>query len=189
MEINTTAIEGVLVVTANKYGDDRGYFSETWNQNRFDGAGIKLNFVQDNQSYSATQGTIRGLHFQSPPHAQDKLVRVVSGRIIDVAVDIRQGSPTFAHWVSEELSAENGKQLFVPKGFLHGFATLEPNSQVIYKVTDYYAPECDCSIRFDDPILRIDWQLAGLSPILSAKDNVAPGFADFISPFIFGQML
>ena len=147
-------------------------------------AGIDLDFVQDNQSLSATKGTLRGLHFQSPPHAQDKLVRCGRGRLWDVAVDIRHGSPTFGRWHGEELSAGNGRQLLVPKGFLHGFVTLEPDTEILYKCTDVYAPACDGAVRWDDPDLAIDWPLQG-APVLSAKDAAAPLLRDFTSPFVW----
>lgn len=182
MDIRETALEGVLVITPRRFGDARGFFSETWNAKALAEAGLDLTFVQDNQSYSAVPGTVRGLHYQAPPHAQDKLVRVVRGRILDVAVDIRVGSPTYGQWVAEELSAENGAQLLIPKGFLHGFATLEPDTDVIYKCTDFYAPAADGAVRFDDPDLAIDWRLEGQAT-LSDKDAAAPLFKDFESPF------
>ncbi len=185
MEISKTALDGVLVLTPTRFSDDRGFFAETWNRAMFAAAGLHYDFVQDNHSFSRDAGTVRGLHYQSHPRAQDKLVRVLRGRIIDVAVDIRVGSPTFAHWISEELTAGNGKQLLVPKGFLHGFATLESQTEVAYKVTDIYAPECDGSIRFDDPVLAIDWGLGGVKPVLSVKDAKSPSFADFVSPFTY----
>ena len=146
--------------------------------------GIDIDFVQDNHSVSATVGTVRGLHFQAPPSAQDKLVRCGHGRLFDVAVDIRKGSPTYGQWVGEELSFENGKQLLVPKGFLHGFMTLEPDTEIIYKCSDYYAPESDGAVRWDS--CGIDWPLS-VDPILSDKDALAPGLADFDSPFTYGE--
>ena len=185
MDITKTALRDVLLITPARFGDNRGHFSETWNQRRMAAAGIDLDFVQDNHSYSAEAGTVRGLHYQSPPSAQDKLVRVGRGAVMDVAVDVRVGSPTYGQWVAEELSAENGRQLLVPKGFLHGFATLTDNVDVFYKCTDFYAPECDGGIRFDDPELGIDWGINPKSAILSDKDAVAPGFADFVSPFTY----
>jgi dTDP-4-dehydrorhamnose 3,5-epimerase len=146
-------------------------------------AGLDILFVQDNQSFSAEFGTIRGLHFQRPPHAQGKLVRCLRGRILDVAVDIRRGSPSYGHWVAEELSAENGVQLWVPRGFLHGFATLEPNTAVAYKVDGFYSAECEGSVRFDDPDLAIDWGIDPNCAVLSEKDAMAPAFHAFDSPF------
>ena len=175
MEIEKTKLDGVLVLTPKRFGDDRGYFSETWNRKLLAENGIDLDFVQDNHSLSATPGTVRGLHFQAPPHAQDKLVRCGGGAVLDVAVDIRKSSPTYGQWISVVLSAENGKQLLVPKGFLHGFSTLEPNSELLYKCTDFYAPA--------SPSLGIDWQLGNATPELSGKDAAAIDFADFTSPF------
>jgi len=183
MYSSPTEIEDVLVIEPPRFSDDRGWFSETWNQNRMDEASASLRFVQDNHSFSGPKGTVRGLHFQSPPSAQDKLVRVIKGSVTDVAVDIRKGSPTFGKWVSRMLSAENGLQLLVPIGFLHGFVTLEPNTEVLYKCTDFYAPDCDGGIKFDDPDLAIDWGISTDEAVLSEKDKVAPAFADFDSPF------
>jgi len=183
--ITKTSLASVVVIEPPRFGDARGFFSEVWNQKALSEQGIDLAFVQDNQSLSAQHHTVRGLHFQVPPHAQDKLVRCGRGRLLDVAVDIRTGSPSFGNWVAVELSAENGKQLLVPKGFMHGFATLEPNTEILYKCTDYYAPDCDRSIRFDDPTLDIDWGLGDSAPILSAKDENAPLWGDFVSPFTY----
>ena len=187
MELHRATLEGVVVLVPRRFADERGYFSETWNQKLLQDAGIDCQFVQDNQSFSRHPGTIRGLHYQSPPHAQSKLVRVSKGSIVDVAVDVRRGSPTYGRWVSEIISAENGRQLLVPKGFLHGFATLEPDCEVIYKVTEHYAQDCDGTVRFDDPDLNIDWQLGANKPVLSNKDANAGLFADFQSPFVFEQ--
>ena len=182
MQVETTALEGVLVLTPRRFGDARGFFSESWNRKTMAEAGIKLDFVQDNHSVSAAVNTVRGLHFQAPPHAQAKLVRCGRGRLFDVAVDIRRGSPTWGAWVGVELSAENGKQLLIPAGFLHGFATREPDTEIIYKCTDYYAPDCDGAVRFDDSTIGIDWGLSG-DPVLSDKDAAAPALAEFDSPF------
>ena len=145
--------------------------------------GLDYDWVQDNHSLSMQAGTVRGLHFQAPPHAQDKLVRCGRGALFDVAVDVRRGSPTYGQWVGHELSFENGRQLLIPAGFLHGFATLSPETEIIYKCSDYYAPECDGAVRFDS--LDIDWGLNGLDPVLSDKDAAAQGFADFDSPFVW----
>ena len=180
MEIETTRLDGVVVVKPRRFGDNRGWFSEVWNYRALAGAGIDIAFVQDNHSFSAARGTLRGLHFQAPPHAQDKLVRCARGSVWDVAVDARRGSPTYGDWVGVELSADNGAQLLVPKGFLHGFATLTENAEVLYKCSDYYAPEADGSVHWDS--LGIDWRLDG-PPELSAKDTDAPAFAHWISPF------
>lgn len=150
-----------------------------------DGLGHSFNWVQDNHSLSAKVGTVRGLHFQSPPHAQDKLVRCGRGALFDVAVDIRKGSPTFGKWVGVELSFENGKQLLVPAGFLHGFVTRMPNTEICYKCTDYYAPECDGAVQYDCPKIGIDWGLGDVEPMLSEKDKNAAPLANFNSPFTY----
>ncbi len=186
MNIIPTQIPDVLIVQPKRFGDHRGYFSETFKLAALSDAGIDLNWVQDNESLSAEVGTIRGLHFQSPPHAQDKLVRCVQGALLDVAVDIRKGSPTYGQHVAVELSAENGLQLLVPAGFAHGFATLLPNTLVQYKVTDVYAPDCDAGIAWDDPELGIDWQTDAEKAVLSDKDRKHPTLADFDSPFAYG---
>jgi len=183
--LEKTSLDGVIIVEPKRFQDDRGFFSETWNRQALADVGIELDFLQDNHSLSVNAGTVRGLHYQSPPHAQAKLVRVGRGSIRDVAVDARVGSPTYGDWVSVDLSAENGRQLLVPSGYLHGFVTQEPNTEVNYKCTDYYAPDCDGSIRFDDPDIRIDWGLPSSQAILSDKDAAAPSFADFDSPFIY----
>lgn len=176
-EIHPTRLEGVLEIVPARFGDTRGFFSETYNATRLAEAGIDLIFVQDNHSLSARRGVLRGLHYQLPPRAQDKLVRVVRGAIFDVAVDIRRGSPTFAQWVGVELSAEKWNQLLVPKGFAHGFVTLTENTEVVYKVTDYYSPEHDRSIRYDDPDIAIDWPVAADQLQLSDKDRAAARLA------------
>ena len=185
MHIEKTALPGVLVLTPARFGDDRGFFSESWNRKRLQEAGIDIEFVQDNHSLSETVGTVRGLHFQAPPHAQAKLVRCGRGALFDVAVDIRQGSPTYGQWVGEELSFENGKQLLVPEGFLHGFVTREPGTEIIYKCSDYYAPDCDGAVRFDDPDIGIDWGFDHSAALLSEKDNAAPFLKDFQTPFVY----
>lgn len=182
MKIEETALAGVLILTPARFGDDRGWFSETWNAARMAAAGLDFAFVQDNHSRSAAVGTLRGLHYQRPPHAQDKLVRCTVGAILDVAVDIRRGSPTYGKWVGVELSAANGRQLLVPKGFLHGFVTREADTEVQYKCTDLYAPDCDGAVRWDDPDIGIDWGLTA-APVLSGKDAVAPFLRDLDSPF------
>jgi len=183
LSVEETAIPAVKIVTPKKFGDHRGFFSETWNRKAFTEAGIDLDFVQDNQSLSAPVGTLRGLHFQSPPFAQDKLVRVTRGRILDVAVDIRASSPTFGKHVAVELSAENWKQLLVPIGFAHGFVTLEPDTEVLYKVTAPYAPQNDHGLAFDDPALGIDWRLPLSELTLSDKDRKHPRFAEMLRYF------
>jgi dTDP-4-dehydrorhamnose 3,5-epimerase len=183
MKIEQTSLPGVVVLTPARFGDSRGFFSESWNRKRMTEAGFDIDFVQDNHSFSARAGTVRGLHFQSPPHAQAKLVRCGRGRLFDVAVDIRRGSPTFGRWFGVDLSFDNGRQILIPEGFLHGFVTREPDTEITYKCSDYYAPECDGAVRFDDPDLGIDWGLGGMAPVLSDKDAAAPAFANFVSPF------
>lgn len=182
MQIEKTSLPGVLILTPARFGDARGFFSESWNRQRMAQAGIELDFVQDNHSLSAQPGTIRGLHFQAPPHAQDKLVRCGRGALYDIAVDIRKGSATYGQHVGIELSAENGRQVLIPKGFLHGFITRQPDTEICYKCTDYYAPECDGAVRWDS--CGIDWGLEG-DPVLSDKDAMAPALADFDSPFVW----
>lgn len=182
MKIEETALPGVLILTPARFGDARGFFSESWNRRRMAEQGIDLDFVQDNHSLSAQVGTVRGLHFQAPPHAQDKLVRCGRGRLFDAVVDIRKGSATYGQWVGVELSAENGRQILVPKGFLHGFVTREADTEICYKCTDYYAPESDGAVRWDS--CGIDWGLTG-DPVLSEKDAAAPALADFDSPFVW----
>lgn len=183
--ITETALPGVLILTPRRFGDDRGWFSETFNASRMVEAGLgHLHWVQDNHSFSAARGTLRGLHYQAPPMAQDKLVRCTRGAIRDVAVDFRDGSPTFAQWVAVELTAENGRQLLVPRGFLHGFVTLSDDTEVQYKCTQVYAPHCDGAVRWDDPQIGVEWGLE-TPPILSAKDAAAPLLADAPRPFVW----
>lgn len=181
MQVTSTGLPSVYVLTPRRFGDERGWFVETWNAQRMADAGLGLAFVQDNHSMSAQVGTLRGLHYQAPPRAQDKLVRCTAGAILDVAVDARLGSPNYGRWVAVELTPENGQQLLVPKGFLHGFVTLKPDTEVQYKCTDVYAPECDGSVAWDS--LGIDWGVA--APVLSAKDQAAVAFGDWRSPFTY----
>ncbi len=183
LSVEETAIPAVKIVTPKKFGDHRGFFSETWSRKAFAEAGLDLDFVQDNHSLSAPVGTLRGLHFQSPPFAQVKLIRVTRGRILDIAVDIRTSSATFGKHVSVELSAENGKQLLVPVGFAHGFVTLEPDTEVLYKVTAPYAPQNDHGLAFDDPALGIDWRLPLSDLTLSDKDRKHPRLAEMLRYF------
>ena len=175
----------VRLIKTKRFGDDRGWFSETYSEARLAAEGIHQRFVQDNQSGSTFVGTVRGLHFQRPPHAQAKLVRCIRGRIIDYAVDLRKGSPTYGQYVSAELTAENGSQLYVPVGFGHGFVTLEPDTEVAYKVTDVYAPDCDGGIVWNDESIGIDWPLPETGVVLSGKDQTLPTLAEFDSPFIY----
>ena len=176
--------KAIKLLKPQRHGDHRGFFGETYSRRRYAEMGIDLEFVQDNHSLSRTVGTLRGLHFQAPPAAQGKLVRCGRGTIFDVAVDIRRGSSTYGQWEGYELSAENGHQLFVPVGFAHGFVTLEPDSEIVYKCTDYYAPETEGVVHWDS--CGIDWPLSG-DPILSDKDAIAPTLAGFDSPFIYGE--
>ncbi|MDA0742724.1 MAG: dTDP-4-dehydrorhamnose 3,5-epimerase [Proteobacteria bacterium] len=172
-----------VLLRAPRFGDARGWFSETYSEARAAAAGIDVRFVQDNQSFSAQAGTIRGLHFQAPPHAQAKLVRCIHGSIMDYAVDIRRGSPTYGDWVSARLSADGGEQLFVPIGFAHAFITLEPDVEIAYKVSDMYAPDCDGGLLWNDPAINIDWPLPPSGPVLSDKDRSLPTLMEFESPF------
>lgn len=182
MDIKNTPIAGLLELTPRRFGDNRGWFSEVWNARVAADAGIDVTFVQDNHSFSAAKGTVRGLHYQAPPHAQAKLVRCGAGAVWDVAVDARRGSPTFGTWYGTELSAENGRQLYIPAGFLHGFSTLSENSELLYKCSDFYAPDADGSVKWDSADIGVDWKI-DTAPELSAKDADAPDFADWHSPF------
>lgn len=182
MDVARFDIPGPVLITPRRFGDARGWFSETWNPRALRAAGLELpDFVQDNHSFSAQRLTLRGLHYQSPPHAQAKLVRCSRGAVLDVAVDIRKGSPTYGSWVTAELSAENGTQLFLPEGFLHGFLTLTDDCEVQYKCSDHYAPECDAAVRWDS--VGIDWGTN--APVLSGKDMDAVPFCAFDTPFLY----
>jgi dTDP-4-dehydrorhamnose 3,5-epimerase len=185
MKIDDTALPSIKIITPNRFGDNRGHFSETWNKALLTENGIDIDFIQDNQSVSVPSGTLRGLHFQAPPRAQDKLVRAITGSIFDIAVDIRRGSPTYGHWVGVELTAENGKQLLVPIGFAHGFVTRAPNTTIVYKCSDTYAPEAEGSVHFADRDLNIDWGIPMDAVTISDKDKMAPSFADLQSPFTY----
>ena len=182
MQIEHSALPGVMILTPARFGDARGFFSESWSRKRLAEAGIDLDFVQDNHSVSARAGTLRGLHFQSPPHAQAKLVRCGRGALWDVAVDVRAGSPSYGQWVGVDLTAENGRQLLIPAGFLHGFVTRADDTEIVYKCTDYYAPDCDGAVAWDS--VGIDWGLTE-APVLSAKDAAAPALAAFRTPFTY----
>lgn len=172
MQVTKTDLEGVLILEPRVFGDARGWFMETWSARKFEAAGLNFNFVQDNQSYSAQKGTLRGLHYQTAPFAQAKLVRCTRGKLLDVAVDIREGSETFAKWVAVELTAENKKQLLIPRGFAHGFLTLTDDVEIQYKADNFYAPNCDGNIRWDDAEINISWPFA--PTILADKDAKAP---------------
>jgi dTDP-4-dehydrorhamnose 3,5-epimerase len=177
LHVEKTALPDVKIITVKKFGDQRGFFSEIYNRKAFAAVGIDLEFVQDNHALSTDRGTLRGLHFQSQPFAQDKLIRVARGRILDVAVDIRQSSLTFGQYVAVELSADNWQQLFVPVGFAHGYVTLEADTEVLYKVTNFYAPEHDHGLAFDDPALGINWGVAMSDLTLSERDRNHPVLA------------
>tara|TARA_B110000008_G_scaffold249359_1_gene262035 strand:- start:11 stop:559 length:549 start_codon:yes stop_codon:yes gene_type:complete len=179
----TTNIPGLILVTPKKFDDDRGYFSEVYNLKRYSTGNLDHTFVQDNQSFNVKKSTIRGLHFQPPPSAQDKLVRVGQGSVMDVAVDIRKSSKYFGKYFKVKLSAENRKQLFIPKGFMHGFVSLEDNTELLYKCSDFYAPEHECTVRFDDPDLNIDWDQHDSVLNISDKDLKGVSFKDLSSPF------
>lgn len=183
MDVVSLDIPDVKIIRPKKFGDHRGFFSETYTKKTFEAAGLHYDFVQDNQSLSAEVGTIRGLHFQLPPFAQDKLVRVVRGAILDVAVDIRKGSPTFGRHVSAVISAAEWNQILVPVGFAHGFCTLEPDTEVIYKVTNYYSPEHDRGLLWNDPDLGIDWPVTADKARLSDKDHKHPTLAKLTDLF------
>jgi dTDP-4-dehydrorhamnose 3,5-epimerase len=174
MQIERFPIDGVLLITPTKRVDPRGFFSEVFRKDAFAAAGVDAEFVQDNQVFSAHRGVLRGMHFQAPPHAQGKLVRCIRGVILDVAVDIRQGSPTFGRHVAVELSASNFAQLWVPPGFAHGYLTLETNCEVIYKVTDYWAPDCEKGLAWNDPEVAIDWGMPEYELTLADKDRGNP---------------
>lgn len=186
MNFRETNLPGVLVVEPKVFGDHRGWFMESYSKEHFQNAGIEIDFVQDNQSFSAQKGTLRGLHFQLNPKCQSKLVRCTQGVIYDVAVDIRKGSPTYGKWFGIELSAENKKQLFIPKGFAHGFMTLTDNVEIQYKCDELYAPEFDGGILWNDPEIGIKWPL-DVQPVLSVKDEKAPLLKDAKTNFIYGE--
>jgi dTDP-4-dehydrorhamnose 3,5-epimerase len=183
MDVTETTLPEVKLITPRRFGDERGFFSETYNRRAFAEIGVSAEFIQDNHAYSAEMGTLRGLHFQAPPSTQAKLVRVLHGAILDVVVDIRHGSPRFGKHIMAELTAESGQQILCPKGFAHGLVTLMPNTVVAYKVDAYYAPELDYGIRFDDPDLAIDWPFDKTKLILSEKDRKHPGLSEL--PAIF----
>jgi dTDP-4-dehydrorhamnose 3,5-epimerase len=183
VDVSSLAIADVKIFTPNRFADSRGYFTETYAKRKFDPHAPDLDFVQDNESYSRDAFTVRGLHYQAPPFAQDKLIRVIRGSIFDVAVDVRKSSPSFGRWVGATLTAANGKQLLAPKGFLHGFMTLEPDTLVAYKVTNYYDKASDGAVFWGSPELAIDWPVIDGRAILSEKDASAPRFSAFQSPF------
>ena len=181
MNVTKTKLDGVVIVEPRVFGDHRGFFMESWSQKKFEEAGLHYNFVQDNHSSSTVKGTLRGIHFQRGDKAQAKLVRCAKGAVLDVAVDLRPNSPTYKQWVAVELSAENKKQLMIPRGFGHGFVTLTDDVEFLYKADNFYAPEADGGIRWNDPELSIDWGTD--SPILSDKDANAPFLKDAVTGF------
>ena len=183
MDVTRLAIPDVRLITPVKHGDHRGFFSETYNSQAFAAAGIDANFVQDNQSLSAEVGTLRGLHFQVPPRAQAKLLRVIHGAVFDVAVDLRCGSPTYGRHVTATISAAAWNQIYIPAGFAHGFCTLEPDTEVIYKVSDFYAPEAEQGLAWDDPDLAIAWPAEAGAVVLSARDRTWPRLRDLSRVF------
>jgi dTDP-4-dehydrorhamnose 3,5-epimerase len=183
MDVISLDIDAVKLIRPRRFADARGFFVETWNRKTFATHGIDTDFVQDNYSRSHAAATVRGLHYQKPPAAQVKLVRVLAGSVVDVAVDMRKTSPTFGRHVAVTLTAEGGEQLYVPVGFAHGFCTLEPNTEVAYKVSAFYSPENDAGIVWNDPELGIAWPIGGKEPVLSEKDARLPRLADAASPF------
>ena len=185
IEVSDTAIPEIKLITPRYFSDARGWFSETWTKPKMAAAGLDFDFMQDNHSFSSQTNTLRGLHYQAPPFAQAKLVRVGRGAVLDVAVDIRMGSPTYRKWISAELSAENGAQLLIPEGFLHGFLTLQPDTEVLYKVNAPYSGDADGAVHFDDPTLAVDWGVSTADVVLSNKDAAAPCFAGFHNPFTY----
>lgn len=187
MFVERQAITEVVLIRPDVHEDERGFLSETYNRRDFVEAGIRVEFVQDNQSYSRRAGTIRGLHYQAPPMAQAKLVRVLRGRILDVAVDIRKGSPTYGQHVAVELSAENRLQMFIPEGFAHGFCTLEDDTEVFYKLSAHHAPECEHGIIFDDPTLAIPWPVKREEAVISARDLSLPRLSELPAHFTLAE--
>lgn len=183
MQVLTAEIPGVLLLKPRFFEDARGYFVETYNVRSARDAGIVTEFVQDNEALSVRRGTVRALHFQVPPKVQAKLVRVLHGSVFDVVVDLRVGSPDYGRWISVTLTAQGGEQIFVPRGFAHGYCTLEDDTVVAYKVDDYYGPDCERGLAWNDPTLNVDWPVSPADAVLSDKDRKLAGFADFVSPF------
>lgn len=183
LEVRSLELEGLVEIRPKRFSDDRGFFSEVWREDAMAEAGLDVHFVQDNHSYSKARGVLRGMHFQSPPAAQEKLVRVSRGAVFDVAVDVRPGSATYGQWAGLVVSAREWNQLYIPKGFAHGFVTLEDDTEVMYKVSAAYAPELDRAIRFDDPAIGIDWPIDRGSVTLSDKDRSAPLLSEIDTGF------
>ena len=187
MNVTSLGIPDVKILEPERFGDERGFLSETYNRRTLADRGIQLEFVQDNHSLSRPKGTIRGLHYQSPPFAQDKLIRVIRGSILDVAVDLRRGSPTYGRHVAAVISAKAWNQILVPIGFAHGFCTLEADTEIIYKVTNYYSPEHEQGVLWKDPDLGIEWPESEKTSFLSSKDRRLPRLKDIVSPFAYAQ--
>ena len=185
VRIESTKLEGVHILTPDRHNDARGFFAELWNRSHLRDAGLDIDFVQDNHSHSGAAGTVRGLHYQSPPHAQAKLVRCAKGALFDVVVDIRLGSPTYGEWVGLELTQDNGRQILISEGFAHGFVTRAPDTEICYKCSNQYKPQSEGAIFWCDPDLGIDWGLGSEEPILSEKDKLAPRLSEIESPFTF----
>jgi len=186
VNIIKTKLDGVIIIEPKVFRDERGFFTESYSLKKFREAGLNYNFIQDNHSLSVSEGTIRGLHYQANPKAQTKLVRILKGEALDVAIDIRQGSPTYRQWISITLSAENMRQLIIPRGFAHGICTLTPDTEVFYKVDEFYALDCDRAIRWNDPDIAIEWPYN--NPLLSEKDRNAPLLKDAENNFIYGEI-
>lgn len=186
MNIIKTRLDGVIIIEPKVFRDERGFFTESYSFKKFEEAGLHYNFIQDNHSLSVREGTIRGLHYQANPKAQTKLVRILKGEALDVAIDIRLGSPTYRQWISIKLSTENMRQLIIPRGFAHGICTLAPDTEVFYKVDEFYAPDCDRAIRWNDPDIAIEWPYN--DPLLSEKDSNAPLLKDAENNFIYGEI-
>ena len=186
MNIITTGLEGVIIIEPKIFRDDRGFFTESYSKRKFEELGLNYDFIQDNHSLSVQEGTVRGLHYQMAPKAQTKLVRVLAGAVLDIAIDIRKGSPTYKKWVSTILTAQNMREFIVPRGFAHGVCSLTPNTEIFYKVDEFYSPECDRCIRWDDPEIGITWPYS--KPLLSDKDNNAPLLRDAENNFIYGEI-
>lgn len=189
MKVTKTEIPGVLILDTDFYGDNRGYFTETYNKPKYEKLGISCDFVQDNRSFSAKEGTLRGLHWQNPPYSQAKLVWCTRGRVMDVAVDIRKGSPTYGKWTAVELSEDNHRQFFIPRGFAHGFLTLSPDVEFCYKVDNVYNKESEGGMKYNDETVNVDWGklLDGREPVLSEKDTIAPSLEDSINLNIYEE--
>ena len=187
MKKTETNLPGVFIIEPQVFGDQRGYFMETWSTRNFEELGLRYDFVQDNQSFSSERGILRGIHFQNAPYAQAKLVRVTRGAVLDVAVDLRRGSPTYCQWVAVELSADNKRMLMIPRGFGHGFKTLTDGVEFCYKVDNLYSRECDRGIRFDDPAIGIDWGEVRRE-LLSRKDTESPLLCESDCNFVYGEI-